>query len=338
MVESVERPKLTTPHEDATSVSTSYPPPYAIFSLPAEITQHILSFCNFPTLENFRHTSRFSMTFPDPKLLKRAEEEYRQALFEKEKRYAEAVEVHRLTQEDAYSAYTYNNLHEKPITRAPRLHCFTCYSSLDRERFVHTQKTGRRTYGHADAMKRFCISCGFKQKKWSRGTCFRGWMLPCVRCQRIAFADAAARERGLCASCFLRSLAHSGESAIEGRGDSDGKASATLEDSGGKTVENSNGVQILGARGDMVVSEEVNQLSLDVSLAGEMFAYVRDGIEWTLQSNAGTSKRAERCVRCWMVDHTYQPAVIARSTVGRLCASCQSGLVIEGADSKVPVL
>jgi hypothetical protein len=64
--------------------------------------------------------------------------------------------------------------------QAGLLHCFTCYSYLERDQITKAQKTGRRSYEHSDAVKRLCISCGFKHKKWSYATPFSSRLLPCA--------------------------------------------------------------------------------------------------------------------------------------------------------------
>jgi hypothetical protein len=73
------------------------------------------------------------MGIPPPGLLSRAEDTYRLALYEKEKIHARQAEAFRLDEQiwhyERHYSHRYlgiNHLHRHPLTRADRLHCFTC--------------------------------------------------------------------------------------------------------------------------------------------------------------------------------------------------------------------
>jgi hypothetical protein len=313
----------------AASMTTApMPPPSSpLFHLPAETTQHVLSFLDFPSLENFRHTSHFSLNLAPPHLLRHAEAAYRLALYEKEKQFAREAEAEAVTVRILSIARwvvpsrapvkSLQNLHENPVTRVDRLHCFTCYSYLDRDRFSLRQRTGRRSYGHADAMRRFCVTCGFKGKRWSHATYFRrGSTLPCFTCKRIAVTDVAARKLDMCSKCF------------EGRGrdltESEGQAFEGMERLGGLAAGNAGkdtSADMLPARdssSQYKTDDEMTSSSKDTTICPQ------SGDDWTaMPSQPAISRRAERCVRCWMVDHTYQPAFVSIDhPANRLCESC----------------
>jgi len=95
------------------------------------------------------------------------------------------------------------------------------------------------------------------------------------------------------------------------------------------------GVDGLAAAGDPVkdISAAVlhTRASLSQQMTGvEMASFSRDtticqqsGDNWTaMPSRTAISRRAERCVRCWMVDHTYQPALSFDRPTDLLCESC----------------
>jgi hypothetical protein len=324
MADSLEYAACTTLHGPACQATSQSP---LISFLPSEILQSILSYLDFPGLENFRRTSHFCMTGPYPSLLQRAEEAYRIALFEKEKKYARAGEEFRRTQARLsylYNGHTmdgFNNLHKNPITRADRLHCFTCYSYLKRDQFTKAQTTGRRSFGHAEAMKRFCVACGFREKKWSRATCFKGRVLPCFGCQRIAQTDMEAKKLDFCSECFR----------ARGRGleGSEGYSKRLCVEEMDAAPEFDAGNLVKGtwhARSPLreyKLYGENEKPSLAASLSREIWTGVeKQGDCAAISPQSDTSRRAERCVRCWMIDHTFQPAFPLCPTSERLCESC----------------
>jgi F-box domain len=324
MADPFEYAAYTTSHGPACQATSQCP---LIFFLPSEILQYILSYLDFPSLENFRRTSHLGMTYPYPSLLQRAEEAYRIALFEKEKKYARAGEEFRRTQASLsylYNGHTmdgFNNLHKNPITRADRLHCFTCYSYLERDQFTKAQTTGRRTFGHAEAMKRFCIACGFREKKWSHATCFRGRVLPCFRCQRIAQTDMEAKKLDLCSDCFRARGRELGGSAGGNQRSCNAEMDATVEFNACNLVKD-----IWHARNPLSeyqLGDENDKLSSAALPSRETWTGLEKRGDRAADSpHTDSSRRAERCVRCWMIDHTFQPALPLCPTSERLCESC----------------
>jgi F-box domain len=286
----------TTFVETSASETTSH-----LFQLPPEILHHIISFLDFPALENFRRTSQFCYTFPAAHLLNHAEETYKLALFKKEKKHVREADDFRLLHA-RYSGPQYpstipfNNIHKNIVTRADRLHCFSCYSHLDRDQFTKAQVTGRRSYGHTEATRRFCIACGFKEKKWSRATYFRGRTLPCVNCQRIAQTDVEARKLDLCSECFEARTPHLKK----------------------------------GSRGNEKEHLQETESILECT-TGSLESWINQKEEddnTSFPSQVEMPKRAERCIHCWMVDHSFRPALMLDHRKERLCGPCWMSRVI----------
>jgi len=62
----------------------------------------------------------------------------------------------------------------------------------------------KRSKGHADAYKRFCIDCGIRRPRWQPGQFLKsegGDIVLCRVCRTLQTTDDAARGRGLCGSC-----------------------------------------------------------------------------------------------------------------------------------------
>ena len=250
---------------------------FPLLRLPFEIIHHILSFFDHPSLETFRQASRFCRTIPNERLRRCVEEEYRLALFEKEKRGASEIQALRAALlRSNQDPLPRADLHEKFLTQADHLHCFTCYSYLHRDQFVKSQRTGRRSYGHSQAMKRFCTSCGFKQKRWTPGTQFQGDTLPCIVCGTVAPTSFEARQLDLCLQCFD------------------------------------------------LCGQDLERIKAESQLDGG--EALRTKYEWPVGSAVfGGSeflRRATRCTRCWMINHTYRVAVVRSNTAERFCDSC----------------
>ncbi len=349
MVESLECTASTASIRNAAASKTTSSSPLAssisLLLLPLEIIQHILSFLDFPSLENFRHTSHSCMTFPLPSLLDRTEQAYRLALFEKEKKHAREGEESRHLQanmscpNNADTLRGFNNLHKNPITRADRLHCFSCYSYLDRDQFTRGQTTGRRSCGHSEARKRFCVACGFRQKKWSRTTCFRGRLLPCVICQKIAQTDKEAWKLDLCSDCFKAHGPHPTEAKGEGERGSM-TTEAIVEPASGSHFKNTDRDiwHLHNLSGQQKLDRAHTKPTTTAPVSEETrTCRVREDDGQDVPSHTEISKRAERCVRCWMIDHSFQPALFLGHTAERLCESCWiSRMNINTLDCEVP--
>jgi hypothetical protein len=301
-----------------------------IFHLPAELTQHILSFLDFPSLQSFRHTSHSSLTLVPPRLLHLAEIAYRCALYEKENKHAREAKAK--AQSLRYEVLFHwcftrlsdmqdlQNLHKSPVTRAQHLHCFTCYSYLDRDLFSPRQRTGSRSYGHSGAMRRFCIACGFRHNKWSYATYFRrGRTLPCATCERIAPTHGDARRLGMCSECFehhQRDLAEREGQSAPGLSE---EMKGVDESAAGDPVEDSS-TAVLHTRKSL--SQQLTGVEIDSSPRDITICQQSGNIWAEMPTQTAILRRAERCVHCWMVDHTYQPAISFSRPTELLCKSC----------------
>jgi F-box domain len=314
--------------------------PFRLLELPLEIILHILSFFNLPSLETFRQTSRFCRTIPSPSLLSHAEERYRFALFQKERKDASEREALGQARMHLYrrrhyavnpgeflgcyiSVLTQADLHQNPLTRADRLHCFTCYRYLDRDRFTKSQRTRKRSYGHPDTMKRFCISCGFKQK-WSHATEFKGGTLPCFACRRIAPTSFEAKKLDLCLECFRIRGRELRQREAESQRD-DAEDPDTIDEWPVDNVVQDNVGGMSYARspaGYQKLGYGNTGLPSEFSWESETPTCLRDDDTAAVPSAVVTSKRAERCTRCWMINHTFQPAVVISDRADRFCGSC----------------
>jgi hypothetical protein len=323
MVSNVDMLQTTT---TASTVTAPMPPSSPIFHLPAELTQHILSFLELPSLESFRYTCHSFLTLVPPRLLRHAEIAYRFALYEKENKHAREAEAEAQTFRCEMSTPwcipqisdpSYGNLHKNPMTRVDHLHCFTCYSYLNRDLFSTRQRTGRRSYGHSGAMSRFCITCGFRYRKWSQATYFRrGGTLPCYKCWRIAPTDGDAQRLAICSECFKDCQ----QDLVEREGQSESGLSEEVEGVDGLAAAGETAKDISA---DEVCTQDSPSRQMTGSSSRNTTICPQSGQDWmAIPSQTAISRRAERCVRCWMVDHTYQPALSFDRSVDLLCESC----------------
>jgi F-box domain len=309
------------------------PSPSPLLQLPTELIQHILNHLDFPSLENFRHTSHTCMGIPIATTVNRAEGEYALALLTKEqkdaaKRYElwrTKVDPHwrlRPDQPPQAATYTTNNIHVNELTRAERLHCFTCYSFLDREQFTPSQRKGRRSYGHADAVRRFCIQCGFREKKWSPATLFKHGLLPCGVCRKIGVTDKEAKAHDMCRACFVEHMKESG--AERGKSEPQVRdASPEAAESATRNITIEESLHGLDLSSEANVAVDQRKYPSEMSRDKQMRDYrpgSDSGLPVTIEN--GTSKRSQRCTRCWMIDHTFSPAEASDQSGQRLCGSC----------------
>ncbi|RVX68107.1 hypothetical protein B0A52_08247 [Exophiala mesophila] len=173
-----------------------------------------------------------------------------------------------------YSSDTISNLHKNYITRAERLNCYSCLTTLPRECFGDKQITGSKSLGHKDARLRFCMACGLKKGFYLPGTVFKMAMKSCIVCKgcnSIQRGDPFHRAKGVCSPECLDKI--------------------QLAD------------MVTGARD----STPIKTTNIQGPNRHEGCALART--------------RANRCLRCWGINHTERPADGTSGT--RLCRSCE---------------
>lgn len=175
-----------------------------ISKLPPEILGQILNYLNFPGLSSFLDSCHVFKNFPSDLFVQNVRESYIDDLLMKEKSDAGYRQVCARNLVRYCMHAPINDIHQNRTERAETLVCYTCYSELPRERFVNTQITGNRSYGHSQARRRFCVGCGLKHRKWVPGTYFKrhnGGMVVCVSCRGLKETSREARMSKLCHEC-----------------------------------------------------------------------------------------------------------------------------------------
>ncbi|KIV85526.1 hypothetical protein PV11_01213 [Exophiala sideris] len=267
------------------------PRPSGFFSLPKELTDHILAEVDYHSLLYFRQTCRSASVLVPWTMMKSLRQTIKiDLLASEEADYAqrECKYSHMARWARAFpneyrtwnSSDTISNIHANFITKATRLNCYACLHNLPRECFTDSQVMGSRSLGHKDAKKRFCKVCGVKKGIWERGTTVKEskhtWIV-CKECAAIVKADARYKRGGVCsADCFAR-VEHLKHDAEVG--------SSTTED---------------------------RPLTISPPLIA-----IEDLVD------CGNSRtRATRCQRCWSINHTQKAADGALGL--HLCKGCEA--------------
>lgn len=173
-----------------------------------------------------------------------------------------------------YSSDTISNLHKNYITRAERLNCYSCLTTLPRQCFGDKQITGGKSLGHKDARLRFCMACGVKKALYLPGTVFKMAMksyVVCKGCISVQRGDPFHRSMGVCSTDCLSKIQLS--DGTTGAGDPTPIKPTNFRESKG------------------------------------------------FEGRVPARTRANRCLRCWGVNHTER---LADGTGGmRLCKGCE---------------
>lgn len=171
-------------------------------ALPSELHLEILSYLNFRDLQMFRATNKYFRSLHSSGELAYFRSAYVRQLFEEEA--AEVADSAVLHSTDIYdyphhshhnSIYTSDdNEDDDSLSGAFFLTCYTCLRTLYYTHFSSTQRTRRRSKGHADAMKRFCKDCGLRDHKWGPGALLEfptGLEVYCRRCRQLNPCNAS---------------------------------------------------------------------------------------------------------------------------------------------------
>ncbi|KAK4945143.1 hypothetical protein LTR10_015569 [Elasticomyces elasticus] len=271
--------------------ATIDPTPSRFFSLPKELTGHILAEVDYHSLLYFRQTCRSASVLIPWTMIKNLRQTIKIELLaceeadyaQRELKYSHMARWARAFPNEYRtwnSSDTISNIHANFITKATRLNCYACLQNLPRECFTDSQVMGRRSLGHKDAKKRFCKVCGVKKGIWERGTTVKEskhtWIV-CKGCAAIVKADARYKRGGVCsADCFAR-VEHFNLDAEIG--------SSTTEDR------------------PLISSPPVTAIA-DLVACGT------------------SSTRATRCQRCWSINHTQKAADGALGI--HLCKDCET--------------
>ncbi|KIX10414.1 uncharacterized protein Z518_01496 [Rhinocladiella mackenziei CBS 650.93] len=293
-------------------ILTPTPVPH-FFSLPKELSDQILSHLTYNDLLPFRLTCHFAsalVPFSELKLLRlrlktalladeRADYEQKQMKFHNFERWARAF-PHEYRTWDSGDAIS--NIHANFITKATHLNCYACLRKLPRECFTETQAMGSRSLGHKDGRRRFCRSCGVSKGIWEKGSTVKDarctWII-CRGCDKMRKCDPdpALKSDGVCSAACLekvRMTTMNGSCSLQKNGGS-------AEPHGSKRLE-------IRAATAAVMSGVVNGAGI--------------------LEDATPSTRANRCLRCWAINHTERAA---DGLMGlNLCGKCEALVDHEG--------
>lgn len=266
----------------------------AISRLPPEILNQILNYLHYPGLSNFLDSCHFFKRFPSAAFLHNVRESYIEDLLTKEQSDAGYRQVCARNLVRYCMHAPINDIHQDRTQKAESLVCYTCYSELPRERFLRSQITGNRSYGHSQARRRFCIPCGLERGKWVPGTYFNrhnGGMIVCIGCRDLKETSREARASKLCNDCheqyaqdqfMLRRLSY-------------------LTDGTTSSAERSD-----EERSESALSVQSSASSLDLTAIDERTEVI--------------------CRRCWIVDHTVTKIPIGKAAQPErsLCDECMT--------------
>jgi hypothetical protein len=266
-----------------------------ISKLPPELLGQILNYLNYPGLSSFLDSCHLFKQFPTEAFVQNVRELYIDDLLTKEQSDAGYRQVCARNLVRYCMHAPINDIHQSRTERAESLVCYTCYSELPRARFLNSQITGNRSYGHSQARRRFCIGCGIKRGKWVPGTYFNrhnGGMIVCISCRDLKETSREARTSKLCNECheqqeqnefMLRRLSYFTEAS---------------------SAEETEETECTGSRSESEFSVPSSASSLDLATIDE--------------------SREVICRRCWIVDHTVTKIKIG--VVGQpersLCDEC----------------
>lgn len=264
----------------------------AISRLPPELLLQILNYLNYPGLSSFLHSCHLFRRFPSEPFVLNVRELYIDDLLAKEQSDAgyRRVCAQNLVRYCMHAPI--NDIHQNRTQKAESLVCYTCYSELPRDRFLRSQVTGNRSYGHSQAGRRFCTACGLKHGKWVPGTYFNrhnGGMIVCITCRGLKETSREARASKLCNDCHEQ---HAQDEFMLRR-------LSYLTDGTTSSVERSE-----DERSESEVSVQSSASSVDLAAIDE--------------------SREVICRRCWIVDHTVTKITIGLSGQPEksLCEEC----------------
>ena len=318
-----------------------------LIALPPEILIDIVQRLHYTALENLRRTCLFCWELPSVTVIQRAKAQYVDRLISKER--AEAIQQELAKRIHGCWPDPYH-IHANVNALEDRLHCFTCLSYLTKDRFTRAQQMGKRSLGHKQASRRFCIACGVKEQRWARGSILkarRGRLILCVCCRRLrSFLDFPGREFRSCSSCYpllkrvLRNSVDVHDLTPYDTSDNDVQipviSAAEVWNESSKSLDSLD--QLVGRAAQVVAAERLLQRSsglgenskerpvekvtspLEAQLAkltiGEPSKRYED------KENNPQSRRECRCMRCWMVDHTARHASVTINGQ-MLCEVCE---------------
>ncbi|KAL2365968.1 hypothetical protein RJZ56_001114 [Blastomyces dermatitidis] len=174
-----------------------------LLDLPSEIHLQLMSWLNFRDLQMLRATNSYFCNLPSDIEVARIRRDYVADLVRAETK--EVVDA----ATSATSEFPSISIGDDGRSTSPqRLTCYSCLRYLPIHSFSSTQTTRRRGKGHADAAKRFCVSCALRLRKWEPGITLSfswGEAVYCRRCRNLMplreSAAEWARIFGLCEGC-----------------------------------------------------------------------------------------------------------------------------------------
>lgn len=192
--------KMKSDDESLEQESKAAKPPPSLMDLPSDLHVQLLSHLEYPDLEMLRGTNSYFRHLPSDLDIAHSRSSYVQTLLQQEQQ--EVSYAHSLSfspdPNDVLAADTNNYF----------LRCYFCFRRKHISNFTGTQFTQRRSKGHADAGKRFCTSCGVRDRRWEPGTILstpREQLVYCRRCRELKPLSSASgwRSFGFCEECAL---------------------------------------------------------------------------------------------------------------------------------------
>jgi hypothetical protein len=148
-----------------------------LLQLPADIHFSIINVLDFPSIQNLRATNQYFRYLLNEKQLSLARKQYVSVLVKAES--------------DDWRDNT-------------RFICYECFQWKPWTDFGKKQISKKRSKGHADVYKRFCIDCGIGRRKWQPGQILKsedGDLVLCRLCRLLRETNDEARLKGICSVC-----------------------------------------------------------------------------------------------------------------------------------------
>jgi hypothetical protein len=154
------------------------PPQSPLLSLPTDIHFSIIDVLDYPSILALQATNRYFRYLLSVSQLSRARKLHIKLLV------------------DAESDDWLDN---------SRFICYECFQWKPISHFSKKQISKKRSKGHTEVHKRFCIECGIRRKRWQPGQFLRaegGEIVLCRVCRMLRPTDDECRPRGFCSSCY----------------------------------------------------------------------------------------------------------------------------------------
>jgi hypothetical protein len=193
-VQKKSSPACTTPEpsaQDSTPLSDEF------ITLPTELQLNVIFQLDFPTFQKLRATSTYFRNLLSAAETARIRAAYVDSLVAEEREEEAAIAA--AEARCKLAGEKSNETHGSSV--ADSLMCYTCLKRHPTSCFSLAQKMRKRSRGHRDAAKRFCVHCGVHENKWVPGMTLDfgrgvGTIIYCRRCKDLQLATPSTRRLG----------------------------------------------------------------------------------------------------------------------------------------------